>query len=291
MQAHALTVVSIVRLETDVMAAVIERIRDSCGKVSTQLHKVILDIRLQTDVMHIAAPIETGLRANLMLADCSRFSEEIIARLELVLHLLLGRGAESEEGLHCPKRSLILCFKRMGLRIRYFILLPHTPCLRIIVEMAVLMIEDISAVQSEIEFARAERMPEIESGFRLTQRCESPFRLMMSIDIKDGALAVVQVIPEIKQGIRVTNRAADITVVVLAGFEARRLRKQGMEGSGRHDIRRKGGVLYRRRFNGRLHYRRFGSHFTRRLYHRLKIALDSDAAVEGRIRLGEGGSN
>ena len=288
MHAHTLTFVSIVRLEADVMTAVIERVRNSCGQ-RTELQEVILDIRLQADMMCVAVPVETGLGADLMLGHCAGFGEEVISRSDIILHLLLRCGAKSEESLNRPERSLVKRRERMRFRIGYFILLPHTPYLRIVVEMAVLMVEDITAVESEIEFASAERMPEIKSDLRLAQCRESPLGLMMRIDVEDGSLAVIQVIAEIKERIRVTNRAADVAVVVLAGLEAGRLREQRMERRGRHDVSREGGILDRRGLDSRLHYRGFGSHFAGRLYHGLEIALDGNAAIQRAVGLRKSG--
>ena len=169
------------------------------------------------------------------------------------------------------------------------VLLPHTPYLRVVVEMTVLMVVDIAAVESEIEFAGTEGVLEIQSHFRLAQRRETPFGLVVGIDIEDGSLAVVHVVAEIEEGIRMTYRAAYISVVVLTRLKARRLREQGMESCRRHDVRREGGVLDRRGFDIGLHDGRFGSNLASRLYHRLEIALDGDAAVESRVGLGESG--
>jgi hypothetical protein len=244
------------------------------------LQEVILNIGLQADVVRIAVPVETAFGSDLVLGDCSGFGEEVIAGLEDILHFLLGRRAESEEGFYRPEGGLIERREVMRTRVGDFVFLPHTPYLRIVIEMTVLMIVYISAVESEIEFAGVEGMAEVESDLRLTQCGETPFGFMVGIDIEDGAFAVVEVVAEVEEGIGVTECAADIAVIVLPGFEAGRLREERVEGGGRGDVRREGRVLYGCGFDSGLHDRRFGSDLAGRLYDRLEIALDGDGAVE-----------
>ena len=130
-------------------------------------------------------------------------------------------------------------------------------------------------------------MGEIQSHFRLTQRRETPFRLMMGVHIEDGFLAVVQMVAEIKERVRMAERSADVAVIGFRGIEARRLGEQGMEGSRRLHIRAELRVLHFRRLNLGLYNRRFGGHFACRLNHRLEIALYGHRPVESRVLLRE----
>ena len=101
MQAHAIAFVGIVWFDTEVMAAVIHRRRD-VGRQGAELQEVILDIRLQAHMMHVATPVESAFRTDLVLRYGTGFGEEVIARLQHILDVLLGRGAHAEESLYSP---------------------------------------------------------------------------------------------------------------------------------------------------------------------------------------------
>jgi hypothetical protein len=147
------------------------------------------------------------------------------------------------------------------------------------------MVEHISSVEPEIEDASGERMVEIKTKLRFAQRRQSPFGTMMGVYIEDGFLAVIEMSAEVEEGVRVTERAADVAIVRWRRFEAGRLREQGMEGGFGLHFNRIVGVLYCSRFDGRFYNRRFGGHLAGRLNDGLEIALDSDRAVEDAIVL------
>ena len=151
--------------------------------------------------------------------------------------------------------------------------------------MAVFMIVYIPAVHAEIEIAVTERMGEIQPYRSLTERSQSPFGFMMGIYIENRFLAVIQMISEIKQGVRMAQCPADITVIPLPGLKTGRLGEQGTEGGGRGDIRRIFRILDGRRLYRGLHHSRLGGYFACRLDHRLEIPLYSHAAIQRTIGL------
>ena len=83
---------------------------------------------------------------------------------------------------------------------------------------------------------------------------------------------------------------ADISMILLARFEACGLREQGMKSRTGSDICGKLGVLDRRRLHLFFQYSRFGRNLARCLYHRLKIPLYRYGAVQFIFALGEDGS-
>ena len=159
-----------------------------------------------------------------MLGYCIRLGKDHIARLHLPLHVLLGIRFHAQIRLCRPQGCLILIAQRgRTIGIRYLILLPTAESLRIVVEMTVFIVEDISAVETEIEVAIREIMREIQSYFGLTECSQTPLGMMVCIHIQDGLLAVVQMVSEIEQGVRMTNRSAYIPVVRATRLKARRL--------------------------------------------------------------------
>ena len=74
------------------------------------------------------------------------FGKQSVARLELVLHVLLGVRFDAHESLSGPKRGLVLIGQRLTICVRNIIACPHVMVLRIIVEMTVLVVVNIPAV-------------------------------------------------------------------------------------------------------------------------------------------------
>ena len=243
--------------------------------------------------MLVRRPIKITFRTDLMLADSTRFGENHIPRLNHIPDIVLRIGFHAQKGFRRPESRLVLVRYRLTIGIRYAVLRPSAEIavigriITIVVPMAVLVIEDITAVETEIQIAGRESVGEVKTDLGLTQRRQPPFCFVMCIHIKDRFLAVVQMVTEIKQGVRVTDSAADITVVFLARLETRGLREQGIDRSTRSDVRRKFGVLNRRGINRGLYHCRFGRYLTCRLYHRLEITLHSHRAIQHGIVLGE----
>ena len=167
------------------------------------------------------------------LADEAFRKETMISLLRIIekfntksgTKLILMTGTPSIEVNYLDKDKT--CFVKVGdrarFRVRYAVLLPHAPCLRVVVEMAVFMIEHISSVYAEIEITGSKCMREFKSQIGFTQCIQTPFRLVMRIDIKNGFLAVVKMVSEVKERIRVSQSAPYVAVVFASAFETRRL--------------------------------------------------------------------
>ena len=236
-------------------------------------------------MMLFSMPIERTVCADLMLAHRAGFGEQLISGLNHILHVLLGVRFHAQEHFRRPQRRFVHLAERMRFRISRAVLCPKTVVLAVVVEMTVFMVENITAVDTEIQVARAISVLEIESQKGLAQGGETPFCLMVGIDIQNRVLAVIQMVAEVKQGVRMTQTAAHITVIPFAGFKACGLRKHRLNSCLWSHIRRIGRVLYRRRLNRSLHHSRTGRDLACCLNNRLKITLYGHAAVQRRVGL------
>ena len=82
--------------------------------------------------------------------------------------------------------------------------------------MAVFVVVYISALNTEIEVCRGIGMREFEPCAGLAQRRHTPFGMVVRIDIQNRVLAVIEVITESEEGVRVTKRATNPSVEGLA---------------------------------------------------------------------------
>ena len=188
--AQARSFISIIRLNSEVMTALlVERVRNTEGIV--ELQEVILHIQFGAHMVLRAMPVERTFRAQLVLRYGSCFRKEHITCLHLVLHVLLGIRFHAQIDLCGPERSLIFIPYSIGLRIGLVVLRPHAEGLAVVVEMTVLMIEDISSVEAEVEVAFRIGMREVQAHFSLTECGQTPFGTMVRIDIKNRILGVV----------------------------------------------------------------------------------------------------
>ena len=289
MYAQARSFISIIRFNPEVMTALLaERVRNTEGIV--ELQEVILHIELRSYMVLGAMPVERSFRAQLMLGNGSCFRKEHIARLHLVLHVLFGVRFHTQIDLSGPQRSLIFVPYGIGLRISLVVLCPHAEGLAVVVEMAVLMIEDIASAQAEIEVAFRVGMREVKAHVSLTECGQTPFGTMVRIDIKNRILGIIQVISEIQECVRVPQGTADISVVLTSRFKTRRLGEQRIKSCLRRHLRSEIGIMHLRRLYLSLHNSRLRSNFSCGLNYRLKIAFYGHRAVEGTVLLCEQGT-
>ena len=174
-------------------------------------------------------PVEVRMGADLMLVHCSGFGEEFVTGLHAILEHLLSIGFDAEERLCRPERGLVFVSNRIGFWIRLAILCPHPVLGGVVIEMTVLMIVYVTSINPEIEIACAERMREIHSHYCLAQRSQAPFSMMMRIDIQNRVLAVVHMVAEIEERIRMTQGRTDIPMERLERLETRRLREEWID--------------------------------------------------------------
>ena len=224
--------------------------------------------------------------AYLVLADITGLCVELVARLEQVLEVLFRVRFHTHEHLRIPQRRAVSGSESTRSGIEHIITTPCTGvCQQIVVEMSVSMVEHIPSVEPEIEVAGRVGMLEVQTECRITERAQSPLRLMMGIDIEDGTLAVIEVVAEIKEAVGVSQRCAQVAVVGRTGVKARGLGEQRADIGARSNLRSIVGILDRHRFQGRLYHRRLGRDLARCLNHRLEIPFDRHTQMQGRVVL------
>ena len=285
-QAQPSAMIGIIRLHTEVMASVIEGVGYDIRQ-RTELQEIILHIQHGTHMVRLAMPVKRRVGPYLVFGYGTGFGKEHVSRLELVLEILFGIRLDAEERFCRPEGSQVFGKRRLIVGIRLLVLRPHVPRLGIVIPVTVFVVIDIATIETEIEVASGVGVGEIQSYLGLTQGSETPFRLMMRIDIKDGVLSVIEMIAEIKERVGVPYGSAQVSVIGFAGFEACRLREERIEGGARSEFRRVFGILDRRRVNRCLNHLRFGGYLACSLYHRLEIPLHGDGTVQGAVRLGE----
>ena len=289
--AHAPSFIFIVRLDTEIMPAAVQRVGYREGP---ELEEVVLYVQFGARMVLLRMPVERRVGTDLVLAHGTGFGEELVARLHLVLEVLLGVRLYAHEDLCCPERGLVQVRQRRTVGVSRPVLLPHAEIpvrgseSGVVVEMAVLIVMHVTSLDPEIEVAGGEGVCEPESQTALAQRSQAPFGAVVRIDIEDRFPAVIEVVAEIEEGVGVAQRPADVAVVDLPGLETRRLGEQRVEGSRRLHIRRIFGVHHGCGLNRRLHDSRFGGHFACRLDDGLEVTLHGHRAVQRRIRLCHG---
>ena len=130
-------------------------------------------------------------------------------------------------------------------------------------------------------------MLEIQAQFTLTQGRRSPLGMMPCMHIENRVLAVIEMVAETKERIRVTDCTADVTLIGGGRLKTCRLRQQGIKGRCRLYGCRIVGILDRRRLDVRLYHSRFSGHFSCCLYDRLKIPLYGHRSIQRAVALGE----
>ena len=243
--------------------------------------------------MRFTAPVERTVRTNLMLAHGTGFGEKHITCLYLVLDVLLRIRTNTYKSFCRPKRGDIFVASDMRLIIRHLVLLPSAEIAvrgierRVVIPMSVLVVVYIPAFDTEIEVAGRERMLEIQAQFAFTQSRRSPFCMMTCMHIEDRVLAVIEMVSEPKERVRMTDCTTDIAVIGCGGFKTCRLRQQRIKSSRRLYRCRIVRILDRGGFDVCLYHSRFGGYFSCSLYNRLKIPFNRHRPIQRTVVLGE----
>lgn len=272
MDRKAVAEVGIVRLDTQCVACIEQRISDLVGLQEGVLHE-----NITADMVGIGMPIDIRRGADLMLGDILRQGKERISDLRLVLDVGLVVALYSDEGIDRPDILLIL-----GLHIAEVL---DGEALIAIVVATVAGIETVGTTDTEIEVASRERMAEIEADTRVAVGSPAPLCPMIGIDIEDAILAVIEMISEIEEGIGMPQPTSHESVVGVGRGKTHRLTEQRVAIESRCEERIVVGIVDLRL--GQIGFYHLGTNINlaRRLHHGLELPLDGNIAVERGILL------
>lgn len=272
MDRKAVAEVGIVWLDTQCVAGIKQGVCHLVG-----LQKGILHEDIAADMVDIGMPVDIRGGANLMLGDILRQGKERISDLRLVLDVGLVVALYSYERIDRPYILLIL-----GLQIAK--MFDGEPFIAIVVA-TIAGIETVGATDAEIEVASREGMAEIESDTRIAFGMRTPLCTMISIDIEDTILAVVEMVSKIEESIVMPKTASHESVVGIRRGETHRLTEQGVAIEGRCEEGIVVGIINLRLGQIGLYHLWTDIDLARRLHHGLELPLDGNIAVERRILL------